>query len=1152
MIPYRLLTFIPLALMLTSVASHDHQHLLQFHENKGQWPEQVLYRAFTPAGAVFIEKGGFTYLLQQGGAMAGHGIADHKEEPLRMHAVKVHFDGGHAAHTSGGHQLPYHVNYFLGNDPAKWAGGCGVYGQVELRSVYPGIDLKVDGHTGMKYDWLVAAGADPSRINMRYEGQDRIHVEGGLLFIRTTAGDMIEQRPVAWQEVDGAHIPVKCAYLLEGSSVTFELPDGHDPRYPLVIDPVVVFSSLTGSTGDNFGSTATYDEEGHLYGSGIIREAGYPVTAGVVQSTFQGLSMTTCDIGISKFTPDGTSLVWSTYLGGTGSEMPHSLVVNSNDELYLLATTGSSDFPVTSGAMQTSFNGGTLPPFSGSSYGFTFNSGTDIVVTHFNADATALVGSTYVGGSGNDGLNQELPLNRNYGDPFRGEIIMDLEERPLIVSTTLSTNMQTTSDAFQSTLAGGMDAYLFRMDPELTTLLWATYYGGTGHEAGYGVQIASNGDIFISGGTTSADLPMAGTPADDSFNGVADGYIAKFPAAGGALLASTYVGTTAYDQTYFVQLDLSDEVYVVGSTLGVYPVTPGKYSTASGMQFIHKFNNDLSASLWSTRVGSTGNENLSLTAFLVSNCGQIYFSAWGSSTNGSGMAGVLGNTFGLPVTPDAFQPSTNGGDFWLVMLQPDAESLGYATFFGGSTSQDHVDGGTSRFNKDGIIYHAVCASCGFGPVSYPTTPGAWSETDNGVNCNLGVFKIDFEQAVQVDIQLQIAGEVVVGNATVCVGEEILFQAVGTANSWTWHLGTGAPPIQDASVQFTYDNAGVYEVMLVGIDENACDFADSTFLSVTVLEPQVLVPALDYEVDATCQGFEVTFINNSTGGGTFEWEFSDGGGSTEDEPVHFFQLADTYTITLYQTDPVCDSSADTTFTIVLDPPPLELNLPEAVAMCNGEEVVLDAGPGHTVYLWSTGAITPAIIVTDPAVYTVVVHNGVCMGADTVTVVEQPVHPPADDVMMCPGMESMISPPVPTSSILWSTGEETHSITPLETGEYTFFAYDQYGCPFQDTIHVTIATGEGVAMIPNVFSPNGDGHNDLFQVAGLALEEFSLRIFDRWGTMVFDASDPQRGWNGGISNGSVKAPEGTYFYEVSFRDRCTDIPLTQQQGHITLLR
>src|SRR5690606_22543253 len=203
--------------------------------------------------------------------------------------------------------------------------------------------------------------------------------------------------------------------------------------------------------------------------------------------------------------------------------------------------------------------------------------------------------------------------------------------------------------------------------------------------------------------------------------------------------------------TYFVQLDLMDEVYVVGSTLGAYPVTPGKYSTAAGMQFLHKFSNDLSTSIWSTRIGSTGNENLSLTAFLVSNCGQIYFAAWGSSTNGSGMAGVFGSTTGLPVTPDAFQSSTDGGDFWLIMLEPEATALGYATFFGGS-SPEHVDGGTSRFDKEGIVYHAVCAGCG-GNSSYPTTPGAWSNTNNSTNCNLGVFKIDFELPVQVGIQV---------------------------------------------------------------------------------------------------------------------------------------------------------------------------------------------------------------------------------------------------------------------------------------------------------------------------------------------------------------------------------------------------------------
>lgn len=1140
MIRPRQLVLLSIAIATAAVA-HDHSTGLQFHQNRGQWPQQVLYRALTPGGAVFVERSAFTYLLQKGGSMHTHGT-NATPEPFRQHAFRVHFEGGSADSNTGSHKLPYHVNYFLGSDRSKWASQCEVFAEVELQDVYPGIDLKVDGHGGLKYDWLVAAGADPSLIKMRYDGQDEIFLNEGLLYIKTTAGDVIEHRPVAWQDVEGERRAIRCEYELKGDRITFHL-DAHDPRYPLVIDPVVVFSSFTGSTGDNFGSTATYDATGHLYGSGIIRESGYPVTPGVVQSDYAGLPSSTCDIGISKFTPDGSDLVWSTYLGGTGSEMPHSLVVNSLDELYLIASTGSSDFPVTTDAFDTSFNGGTLPPFSGTSYGFTFTNGADLVVSHFNSTATELIGSTYVGGTGNDGLNQEPPLNRNYGDPFRGEIILNADEEPVVVTTTLSTDLVVTPDAFQSSLAGGMDAYLFRMDPALSQMLSATYYGGTGHEAGYGVQMDSSGNIFISGGTTSSDLPLAGTPAGSSFNGVADGYIAKFPGGGGNLTAATYLGTSSLDQAYFVQVDLADDVYVVGSTLGVYPVTPGQFSTPQGMQFLHKFDNSLSNSLWTTRIGSTGNENLSLTAFLVSNCGQIYLSGWGSTTNGSGMAGVLGSTMGLPVTTDAFQPTTDGGDFWLAMLEPDAVELGYATFFGGNGSQEHVDGGTSRFDKNGVVYEAVCAGCG-GNSLFPTTPGAWSNTNNSSNCNLGVFKIDFEQNVQAQIEVDADGLVA------CLGTPVTFTALGNANEWEWTMDDGTM-LTGQQIEHTYAEPGSYSVMLVGIDTNSCNFSDTAFAQITIVGPADLQPSFTYTTNSSCQGFTVDLTNTSTGSTEFYWDFGDG--TTGTSTSHFYQLPGEYDVTVNLMDPVCPDTAEFMTTIVLDPPDIPLDLPSPVALCDGLPIQLSVPTGFTFYLWSTGAFTPSITVTEPGIYSIAVNNGLCAGADTVEVVAQPPIAPAADALICPGSTMSIGPTFIPTSIIWSTGDETPTIIPAEGGEYSFSAIDPYGCPFQDTILVTLATGEvGMASIPNVFSPNGDLQNDTFQVTGLAIDQFNMEIYNRWGQLMYTATNPSAGWNGGLDNSAEKVPDGTYFYIITLKDLCSDQPVTTHHGHVTLVR
>ncbi len=1124
---------------------HDHDHgqaVLQFHLNKGQWPQQVLFKAVTPGGALFVERDAFTYVLSTGGEHLGHGKPDFRPEPLRMHAYKVHFEGAMAKAHVGGHALPHYVNYFLGDDPTQWAGGVPVFAEVELKEMYPGIGMRIDGHDGMKYDWLVAPGADPSRITMRYEGQSSIGLKHGLVFIETTAGRVVEQRPVAWQVVHGNKRTVECRYTLDGDRVGFEFPYGYDQRYPLVIDPAVVFSSYSGSSGDNFGFTATYDNSGHLYGGGMVRSTGYPVTLGVIQPNYGGGEN---DIAISKFTPTGNALVWSTYIGGTANEVPHSMVVNSNDELYILGTTNSLNFPTTVGCWQTSFAGGTNPPFAVASYGFSYPNGSDIVVVHLNNTATALIGSTYVGGSGNDGLNQQVPTNRNYGDPFRGEIIMDPQEQPLVISSTVSTNLFTSLNAVQTNNAGGVDAYVFRMDPQLTTMLWATYFGGSGTDAGFGIQTSSTGEIYITGGTTSTNLPAGqGTAAFPGLQGGTDGFIARFHPSGSPLISRTYVGTSGFDQSYFVQLNTADEVFVVGQTTGPYPITPGKYNNPNATQFLHKFSGDLSASLWSTRIGGAGNEHISPSAFLVSNCGQIYFSGWGGSTNSFGSAGLSSSTFNLPVTPDAFQSTTDGSDFYLMMLELEAVALGYATFFGGS-SAEHVDGGTSRFDKDGIVYQAVCAGCGL--LSYPTTPGAWSNTNNSNNCNLGVFKIDFEQAVIVGIDVDTEG------LTACLGSPILFTAVGNASNWWWDMGDGTTGLTGIQVTHQYGAEGEYIVTLIGTDSVSCNFADTAFVSVTILTPPEVEAMFEWESQSDCQGFSAEFFNMGTPGMEYSWQFGDGGTSTTINPLHAYGGPGTYEVTLTVTDPLCGNTATITETIILDPPSIEIELPDAGAVCDGVPVTLDAGPGFETYTWSTGATGQSINVTQPGTYWVVVTDGICVGTDTVLVQLQPPPPSMNDVLACPGEPVVLTAPFPVASITWSNDATTPSITVTEGGDFSFFAVDTLGCIVIDSVSVVLITeSESVTEVPNVFSPNNDGVNDTFRVEGNYLERFSMEVFNRWGQLVFESTNPLLGWNGGLDNSGARVPDGTYFYVVSFKDRCSDEPLTTHTGHVTLLR
>ncbi len=969
----------------------------RFTENKGQWPPQVAYRALVPGGAMYVEHDAFTYLLHTGGPLAHREHAhDGDHGPLKAHAFRVRFEGAQRAIPEGTERLAHYENYFLGNDPARWGTRCGIFGQVRMKALYPGIDLHVDGTNGLKYELEVAAGADPGQVRMRFEGQDRLHLEQGRLVVETTCGKVIEEAPVAWQQTSLGRIPVRCQFALDGDRLRFHLPDGYDQSLPLVIDPVLSFGSYSGSAADNFGFTATYDNEGHLYGGGIVFGSGYPTTLGVQDPSFNGGII---DIGITKFSPDGGALVWSTYIGGSGNETPHSLVVNTSNELYLLGSTGSADFPATPGAHDASFNGGTAvgigQPWYGmlGGYGYGHDSGTDIVVAHFTADATALVASTFVGGSGNDGINNVATLVHNYGDHFRGEIALDPLEYPVVATTTQSLDMPISANAPQSTFGGGtQDAFIFRLDPLLATLS-ATYFGGSGNDSGYGVQFDSNGQVFVTGGTTSNNLSLPGQPYQGSYSGNGDGYVLRLSADLGQSLSATYVGTPQYDQSYFVQIDLDDDVYVVGQTHGAYPVSSGVYGNPGSSQFIHKLDNALGASSWSTVIGSgLGDEDIAPSAFLVSDCGQIYFSGWGGMVNHY-VAADNSTTVGLPVTADAYQPATDNSDFYLMVLAEDAAALNYATFFGGSNSNEHVDGGTSRFDKHGTVYQAVCAGCG-GNNDFPTTPGAWSNTNNSFNCNMGVFKFALLQPT-AHIEVDGPSFACLPGATVTF---INLSQGGTLFDWDFGDGTGTTEFEPTH---TYTSPGQYTVRLVLSDEDVCTSNDTAYLDITVILPE---PATIDPVPVLCVGGSLQL--QAHGGHVYQWLPADGiTNLTVADPV--VQPGTTTTYTVIVTD---SCGTDTASIEVVVAEPIGVGAGEDATVCLGGTVQLTATGGAT-YSWTPGtslddpaSATPTASPADTTLYHVLITTDQgCEVEDSVLVIVQynaPV-PLANDTVICKG-------------------------------------------------------------------------------------------------------------------------------------------------------
>ena len=526
-------------------------HPLRFVPNQRQWQPPVLFAADIPAGRLFLERNRLLVVRYDARAvdeLHHHCPAEGHAARIPAHAYAVRFVGANPSPAVRGEQpTGERSNYFLGNDETRWATDVPAYTDVRYQQLYPGTDLRFYARGPvMEYDFELAAGADVSRIRLRYEGQQSLRVVDGALRIETSVGRVTEQKPVAYQMAGGKRVAVPCQYVLDkNNTLTFSLPKGYDHRRPLVIDPVLVYSTYAGATARlNWGYTACPDPLGNLYAASINFTAGYPTTLGAYDTSFNNGDT---DIVISKYNPNAatgtSSLLYATYLGGSQKDYPHSLVVNRNNELVILGSTNSTNFPTSAGAYDRSYNGGT----------------SDLLLAKLSVNGNQLLGATYMGGSAADGQMSTAASNNlynNFGDDFRGDVTTDSQDEIYFTSVTRSGNFPTTGLAYR----GGHEAVVVKLSANLSSLRWSNHLGGSGDDAGYSIELDSLANVYVAGGTTSPNLPGVSGGLNASYRGgAADGfvtYLEQVPSTiGAALRQSTYLGTSSYDQAYFLQLD---------------------------------------------------------------------------------------------------------------------------------------------------------------------------------------------------------------------------------------------------------------------------------------------------------------------------------------------------------------------------------------------------------------------------------------------------------------------------------------------------------------------------------------------------------------------------------------------------------------------
>jgi gliding motility-associated-like protein len=873
-----------------------------FIRNEGQWENNSRFLLNVRDAEIYLETHAFQYFFESHDDVAAyfnHSNNPHLFNPgvIHQHAVRMEFQGA-SPHTAviGNKLKPHHLNFITGNDPGYWKSNVRVFAEVLYTGLYPGVDAKVyqGNESGLKYDFYIAAGADPGHIRMTYSGADRLFLKNGNLHIKTSVNSWVETKPYAFQRINGVPRDVECEFVINGNTVTFRLGD-YDKNEVLVIDPQLIFSTYSGSSIDNFGHTATFDNSGNLYTAGIVRNPSanpkgrYPTTAGAFQTVWGGGTGSwpqqsfPCDIAISKYNNDGTELLYATYFGGNKNDYPLSLVVDDYQQLILLGVTLSGNFPVSS-------NG----------YDKLKSDSFDIVVSRFTPDGSALVGSTFFGGNGIDGINSADTLLMNYADEFRGEVQVTTNGDVIIVSSTRSTDLQTSPGAYQPAKSGMQDGVIARFDSALTTLKNCTYLGKSRHDALYSLDIDNAGNIVVAGGTQSTDfVPSAGFDHAGYRGGIAEGFVARFNSTLTSLLGIRYWGSPAYDQAYFVKLDPQQNVVVMGQTFDSISITPNTYNTAKGTIFITKFNPSLANIIFSTQIGNGLALNaLSPSAFMVDICGRIYGSVWGGETNlFSRYADLHSNIFksstsGLPHSADALQPTTDGSDFWFFVLSPTADSLTYATFFGENGGADHVDGGTSRFDKRGIIYQSVCASCKFGPGgTFPTTPDSYAPKNFSDRCSNASIKLDFRQGNILSTDFTITPR------NGCTDSLYLFKNKSyNGQKFYWYLnGTLADSSYNYSRVITV--SGNYTMKLVAVDPTRCNPRDS------IIKTFKVSPASNAKFSFTRDTCSATlfFKNESTVSNNepllFTWYFGDGHTSKDTNPVYRYADSGSYTVKL---------------------------------------------------------------------------------------------------------------------------------------------------------------------------------------------------------------------------------------------------------------
>ncbi|MGA7219434.1 MAG: SBBP repeat-containing protein [Candidatus Sulfotelmatobacter sp.] len=703
------------------VESYGHLPL-SFEANRGQTDAQVKFISRGPGYTLFLTGNEAVFSLQQKESAAQ--ASDYRNAGKRnlstrtssVFGVRV-LNANRSVTVGGLDELPGRVNYFRGNDPSKWSSGISTFSEVRYQNILRGIDLVYYGNQGqLEYDFVVSPGADSRAIQLKFNGVRGLRVDAltGDLVVSVGKEELRFHHPVAYQNTvlgdatEGgkgeSRQMVAAGYSIDSlDRVSFRVGN-YDHTKSLVIDPTLSYSAYLGGANNDYATSIAVDSTGNAYVTGYTSSVNFPTTTGSFQTTCSGgCTGTETDAFVSKIDPTGSFLVYSTYLGGSGIEYGNGIALDASGDAYIVGQTFSTNFPTTKGAFQPKCGSGNC-------------SGGEAFITELNSAGSALIYSTYLGGTG---------ATQGNG------IALDASNNAYLTGYTQSAKFPVTPGAFQTTCKCSQPvAFATELNASGTALVYSTYLGGTGGDVGYAVALDTSDNAYVTGYTHSVNFPVTSGAFQTKLSANSAAFVSKVNPTGSALVYSTYLGgsttVTTPCETCATDLavDSSGNAYICGLTAeSNFPVTPGAYQTvfmsnSNGHDaFLTKLNASGTAEVFSTYLGGSGDDG-----------------ATGIAVDASGNTWLRGNTksTNFPVTPGAFQ-MVNAGDFdaWVGEIDPTGSLLLYSTYLGGSGTE--YGGATRSLAISDQLPPSVYVTGWTDSTNFPVSAGSLQSQNAGLN-----------------------------------------------------------------------------------------------------------------------------------------------------------------------------------------------------------------------------------------------------------------------------------------------------------------------------------------------------------------------------------------------------------------------------------